>query len=394
MLNAKPCAADYAHSLPADWLDQLLHFCPDGVIRPLIDALQAIARKRGEASIALEHVQKLALTVCGLSPENRFGDYEELFARLISAAGGNWPVTMPLDEQSLANKPVFDAGQRLISCDGEWLVLDAFIRSGWTPQQREDRLGHDWVIRCGARELPVEVKTKQAEGSDLGRVQFALRGVAMTPMGGFLNRYSWQWYGGEDLIRKALAAFYDLLQSNLAEIDRLLAGELPLYDQIILATSIAASLSLQRVDHTEIALDLSFVDQTAAPEVRAKNHLALVGHPNRYPGLYMSGSSEARFLKETDQIILDQLERYVFDRLDIAKQAAKRPPETVVVVMWEVPFYWQLDLAAIETRWGEWCTKSSVRNGILLPIGTFAPRIMFATPGARELVPEDLNLER
>jgi hypothetical protein len=398
MLHTKPNGADYAHSLPPDWLDRVLRFQPNGVVTPLVETLQAVAKRRGEAAIALEHVQELALTVCGLSGEYRLGAYTELFEVLTSAAGGSWPVTMPLDEQPLANKPVFDAAQRLIACDGEWCVLHAFIRSGWTPLQKKDRLGHDWVVTRGSRELPVEVKTKQTEGSDLGRFQFALRGLAMTPAGTFLNNHSWQWYGGQDLTRSGLAAFYDLLQSNLSEIERLLSSELPLYDQIDVAASTTASLSMQRQDPEQypeqIALDFSFIDKMATAEVRAKNQITLVGHPNRYPGIYISGSAEARFTREADQTMLEDLERYVLNRLGIVEQATKRSPETLVVLMWEVPFHWTPDISAIQTRWREWCLKSSVRNGILSPIGPFAPRIMFATPSARELVPRDLSLAR
>src|SRR5262245_61998955 len=101
----------------------------------------------------------------------------------------------------------------------------------------------------------------------------------------------------------------------------------------------------------------------------------------------MSGSSEARFLRELDDTALHELEEFVFSRLKIVEQASKRSPETLVLVIWEVPFHWQLESSAVEHRWQEWCAKSSVPNAILFPVGPFVSQLMFATAGARDLVP-------
>ena len=79
MLNARPYAADRAHTLPTDWPERIRQFQPRGVIAPLIEALQAAVANRGEAAIAIEHIQELALTICGLSHEDRLAPYEELF---------------------------------------------------------------------------------------------------------------------------------------------------------------------------------------------------------------------------------------------------------------------------------------------------------------------------
>jgi hypothetical protein len=390
MLNTKPCAAEKTYLLPSDWVQQVLGFHAQGALTPLVEALQALVRKRGEAAIALEHVQELALTVCGVSPEKRLDAYERLFQILTSAVGATWPVTMPLEEQPLATKPLFDAAQGLIACDGEWLVLEALIRSQWIPHQKPDRVGHDWLVVRDSRELPVEVKTKQTEGSDLGRFQFALRGLALTPAGSYLNNFSWQWYGGQNLTRKGLSAFYELLQANLVEVGRVLATQLPLYDRVQVASSPFATLSIQRYERSAAALDFVFIDPNASAELREKNQVTVIAEPNYYPGVYRSGSAEARFLRDTDATMLDELERYVFSRLKIAEQASKRTSDTVVVLMWEMPFYWQLDLPAVEQRWRTWCSNQALANAILFPIGPFAPKVMFTTLGAKQFLPDDL----
>lgn len=351
MLNTTPSAVDRAYSLPYDWPTHVLAFTPDNVVAPLVEALQDVIRRRGDAAIAIEDVQELALVSCGLTSEPFFAGYHELFSRLASAAGGNWPVTVALSEQPLKNKPVLDAAQRLVSCYGEWLALWSFIRAGWIPQESLNRSGHDWLVARGERILPVEVKTKQAAGSDLGRLQFALRGLALTPGGAFLNTISWQWYDGDDLVRPATATFYELLCGNLSKIEQLLVSDLPLYDQIEVARTDAASLSLQRSEPYEFALDFLYLDPSASAEQRSRSQVTLVGRPNRHPGAFLSGSSDARFLRDLDDTALQELEEFVFGRLKIVEQAAKRSRETLVLVTWEVPFHWQLDSFALERRW-------------------------------------------
>lgn len=391
MLNLNPCAVDRVFALPPNWLDQLVSYRPTGVLTPLVHSLQAFARKQGEAAIGVEHIQELALMVCGVSDHPRFRDYDQVFELLTSAAGSTWPVTMPLDEQRLDAKSVFDAAQWLITRDGEWLVLRAFIGAGWTPMEPTSRIGRDWTIIKAGRELPVEVKTKQGLGSGLGRLRFALRGLAMIPEGAFLNRFRWDWNGGGDLTSKAISEYFELLRVGLGEVEQFLAGDAPMYESREIGSNTSASLSAQRLDEREFELDFALTDNSLSHEERAKNRVSLLAEPNYNHGFAFTGSEDARFIREPDVGMLDEIERLVFDRLGIVKQAAKRTSETVVVVIWEVPWYWQIDLAAVESRWADWCANSALQHGILLPVRAFDPPTTLLTRDARVLFPDGLN---
>src|ERR1700738_4724252 len=105
MLNLNPPGVEPRYTLPADWEQRILSFSPSGVIAPLIRSVQSLVAKHGKASIAVEHVQELALLVCGARTQPRFSAYETLFHVLASAAGSTWPITVPLDEQPLEAKP-------------------------------------------------------------------------------------------------------------------------------------------------------------------------------------------------------------------------------------------------------------------------------------------------
>lgn len=391
MLNLNPGAIDRPYSLPENWLDQLVSYRPAGVLTPLVHSLQAFARKRGKAAIGVEHIQELAIMVCGVSDHPRFPDYEQVFEQLTSAAGSTWPVTMPLEEQRLDAKPVFAAAQQLSAWDGEWLVLRAFIGAGWTPIEPTGRVGRDWTVMKAGRELPIEVKTKQGEGSGLGRLQFALRGLAMIPEGAFINRFRWDWNGGDDLTQNAISEYFELLLAGLGDVEQFIAERPAIYESLEIGSTNFASLSVQRSDEYQFELDCKLTDSSLTSEQRLKNCVSLTAEPNHYFEYAVIGSHDARWIREADAAMLSEIE-IVFNRLGIVEQAAKRTSETVVVVIWEVPWYWQIDLAAVETRWAYWCAKSALKHGILLPVRAFDPPVTLFTPDARELLPEGLNL--
>jgi hypothetical protein len=387
MLNTNPPGVDRAHVLPPDWRDQVLSFTPLNILEPLVNALKSLVQHHGEAAIAIEHVQELALLACGMGAEYRFRGHQHVFTSIVAAAGGSWPITIALEEQQLHKKPVIDAAQRLTTCDGEWLALHGLLASGWEPVQNEERIGGDWTIARGTTTLPVEVKTKQSAGSDLGRLRFALRGLAMLPEADLLRRFTAHWSGATDLRRKTTAAFYEILRANLARIDGLVSADLAPYDRTAVGTCGTASLTLQRFDHAKFALDFEDSGSTGG-----QANLSLILEPNRYPNYVQVGAVDAHFLRPADAWMLDELEEKVLDRLGIQAQSAKRSPETVVVVIWEVPFHWTLDIDAVSARWRAWAADVDLRVGVLLPIRAFEPPTMLTTPEASALFPDLLNI--
>ena len=392
MLNTNPAGVDLAYNLPFDWVDRVLNYKGAPVLTPLLAALKAVVRRHGAAAIAIESVQELALLAAGIEREAGFRAYEHIFDVLTSAAGGDWPVTTPLEEQRLETMRVFEAAHRLITCDGEWLVLRAFIKNGWAPVRSETRVGRDWVVAKGGVELPVEVKTKQTEGSDLGRLRFAIRGLAMTGEGAFLQRFVLDWTGATDLTRQGINSFYGLLRLNLEALRQALTNDTPLYDTREVASDALAKISVQRYERSEFEIDFELTDPELPQETRSKNRISLIAEPNAYPRYVRIGAVDAHFLRAHDESMLAELEDFVLNRLKIVEQAAKRSRDTMVTVIWEVPFHWQMDVAAVEAKWREWCANAGVERGVLLPIQPFEQPTMLVTEEAAKILPNHLRL--
>lgn len=392
MLDLNPAGVDLVYLLPADWRARLLNFQPSGVLAPLVRELQDVVQHHGDAAIAIGAIQEFALMACGLTQQPRFRAYEHVFQMLNAAAGAEWPITTALYEQRLAEKPIFDAAQRLIACDGEWLVLRALIQAEWIPKSVSGRAARDWTVAKGESDLPIEVKTKQSEGSDLGRLRFALRGLAMIPDGRFLNTFQWHWNGGLELTRKYAAGYFDLLSRNLTRIEQALARSSPLYEPVEVASSSDVRIVVQRFDVEKFGVDFEVADQSVSSDIRARNSLTLVAEPNRHPKFMAIGAVDAHFLREPDIEMLNELEQYVLNRLGIQRQASKRATDTTVVVVWEVPFHWKIDPSEVKQRWIDWSTTAGVVNGILIPLRAFEPPLSLLTPSAEKNFPAGLNL--
>ena len=81
-------ALDYRQTLPADWCDRVLVWKPESsLLAPYVEYLQAVVREHGAASIMIERLQELALSVCGLVRDPLFAGHLEIFGR-IEALGG------------------------------------------------------------------------------------------------------------------------------------------------------------------------------------------------------------------------------------------------------------------------------------------------------------------
>ena len=74
-------------TLPADWKEAARAVRADGVVVPLVRAMQSVIERLGDKSITVEHVLELARHATGSLEYPLFGRYEPLFRELTSAAG-------------------------------------------------------------------------------------------------------------------------------------------------------------------------------------------------------------------------------------------------------------------------------------------------------------------
>lgn len=176
--------------------------------------------------------------------------------------------------------------------------------------------------------------------------------------------------------------------------EELLGDVLSMDEQRELAATAVASLSVQRHGEREFALDFEF--NSLIDDERVKNSVSLIAEPNQHPCVALLGAAEAQWMRAPDEAMLNEVEEFVLSRLGIVRQAAKRPRETVFVVIWEVPFSWQIDLTALQEWWVDWCAKSGVVCAVLLPVNMSVyasePQVPLLSVAAQMLFPRGLDL--
>jgi hypothetical protein len=210
--------------------------------------------------------------------------------------------------------------------------------------------------------------------------------------GSVFNRFTWYWKDGLELTQKAVTNYFRLLFMARPEVEMMLTGSWPMYDRRELARNAVASMHGQTYGEGKYAIDFALIDPALEDDAKRKGHVSLIAEPNYHQRFSITGAVDARFHRKLDPEMLDEIEAYVFDRLNIVKQATKRPERTVFVVIWEVPFSWSLDPSAVEQRWIDWCARSSVVHGILLPFQVTEPPVALMTPSAHTLMPQGLDI--
>ena len=187
-------ALDYRYMLPADWCDRMLAWKPEPPhLAPYVEYLQAVVQKHGAASIMIEHVQELALAVCGLARSPLFASHLEIFGR-IEALGGFDALRAPLKERSSTQKQLYEIIEDIESAEAEWLGLDALALRGWTIEPFARAKGSpDWRVSRGGQAVDVDVKNKASRSAAWMRLTWTLKGAALCPQHQFLNEFQWRW---------------------------------------------------------------------------------------------------------------------------------------------------------------------------------------------------------
>lgn len=293
MLSLDPPSIDLITTFPADWRERVSRYQPSELLSPLVSRLKGVVDILGTASVAVEHVQALTRMACGLAEETMLAPYEHLFALIRRGAGGDWAIAEAFPEAKLDKKAPLDVAHRLIGCDGEWLILAAFIAAGWTPVRDPDRESGDWCVTRDGVTLGVEVKTKQSEGNSRGRLQFAFRGLAFLPEAVFLNACQWHWNRGMDLRQKWASRYFDLLREALPRIEQLLL-EPPPTDRSEVMVRKNARLSVQRYGPGKLAFDLEPVTEDA--DERQQSAISLHAARGVKNGLLLPIQVGTRFL--------------------------------------------------------------------------------------------------
>lgn len=320
MTSSAP-ALDYRQTLPPDWCDRGLAWKAEPPrIAPYVQYLQAVVREHGAASIMIERVQELALSVCALAGSPLFAGHLEIFGR-IEALGGIDPLEAPLKERS-TRKQLYEIVEDIESAEAEWLGLDALALRGWTIDSFARTDGSsDWQVSRGARSVEVDVKNKASRSAASMRLTGALRGAALCPEHQFLNEFRWNWDVPDTCRSKHASRFMRVLWEALPNLERCLRQDGP-YEEVL---GTLGDTSLVATRYEDRRTYLVFREQRGASH---PNHiLSLSCEPNTDARYFFSGSSNAGFLEEFGADSRQTLAN-VLGRLGMEKQSLVRPTPT------------------------------------------------------------------
>jgi hypothetical protein len=323
--------------LPADWCDRVLRWKPESsLLAPYVEYLQAVVREHGAASIMIQRLQELALSVCGLARDPLFVGHLEIFGR-IEALGGLDPLDAPLKERRV-QKQLYEIVEDIESAEAEWLGLDALVLRKWTIDPFARTKGSpDWQVSREGRSVEVDVKNKASRSAAWMRLTWALRGVALCPEHQFMNEFQWQWDVPESCRSKQASWFMRCLWEALPKLEGFLCGS-GNDDAAVLWSQNGWSLVATRDEHRT---HLSFYERRDA--LNSNLILSLGCEPTVDTRLFRSGSSSAAFLEEFGLDSRQTLSN-VLGRLGIGKQAHARATPTLFLIVWHVPFTWEPSL--------------------------------------------------
>lgn len=358
-------ALDLRHVLPRDWIDQVLGWRPSSsALASYIKRLQEVVDHHRSASIMLQRVQELALSVCGEIPIPPLPGHVEVFERLESRSGSA-ALAAPFAERKV-KKSIYGIAEDLESAEAEWLVLGELLRRGWTDIPFERKEGSpDWRVRKRAGAIDVDVKQKASRSSAWMKLTWALRGAALDADAEFLNDYSWEWDVPESCRADVAARFIQAFWDALPKLKAFLADQAD-HEEVLWSDQ---RHSLTATRETE-AVDLIFI--RAAEADRAEETLSVSCVPTRHPRYISLGTTDARFVQEFDLNARDTLVKSI-EKLGIQKQASARANSTLFIVVWHVPFNWEplIDRAQLTRTVQEISVDRGWPALILWPLGSF-----------------------
>ena len=369
---------DLALTLPDTWIEDVLAFRPAGSEAPFIAALQDVVRVHRERAIGLSQVHDLALRVAGL---HRGQGRLALLTRLTEAAGGLWPVTLPIEERRLADpaKHVFAIAEALEAIQAEWAVLDALVHRGARPLSPSEgrRVGgaYDWTVEHDGTRVDVEVKQKASIGTAGDRIEWFWKGFSLLPGGRFLRDYRWSWHVPENATSEQAREMMDSLWEAADDLRALLPDAIAQSRgprSFELEEDLGSDLSGGR-----LSVRASHFVQTpsVAIELRSNRELLVDVQVNPEPQvLVCNGLSGGWLASELDSDAEVQVAR-VLGRLNLG-QAARRGTDGLYVIVWWVPHDWE---EALRQEWLDaTCERISKEQGIhhlaIWPIALFEAR--------------------
>lgn len=367
------------HALPDNWKEQVLHVVPAGPLGPVIASIQAIVRRHGDLAIIVWQVQELAVLACGRDRPRLRAAYEHPCARLVEVAGSSWPITTALAEHLRGDDHTMQLQKRFLACEGEWHALLRLVDGGWMPVRTDrEHGGPDWLVTKGGVELPVEVKTKMPLGTTAGRLTRAFIGLAMLPRFAFLRDLDYTWYADDDLNDATALDFLQGFLEHAATIAKAgCGGEV----QRTLLESSRGTLRLFVRAERSFRLEFSRV-RDGTPHHR---RVVFEATPAAVADHVFTGGGSAR-VSNGPEAELPAIGN-AFSRLVRGKQMLRMSSETLLVLVWHMPFHaMSYEPERLDRFWKSWCDEHGVVRGALQPItpagNDFA---MVMTDAAREL---------
>jgi len=354
------------HGLPEDWQARLRATEVSGAIAPVTAAVHKLVERYGDLSVILWQVQELALAACGHDRPRFCAAYGDVCTRLAEAAGGDWPISLALAEHLSVADHITQVQKRFLACEGEWRALLSLVDSGWSPVFQARTSGAaDWVVQRGGRTLAVEVKTKMALATAAGRLTRAFIGLPMLPQFAFLRSFDYTWYTTDNLNDATALAFLQLFLEHANEIGTLAAT--PPAKSAHFPSDLGRFRFSQRDEHS-FWLELARRDADALRTIRFEAAPAVAADH------VFTGGGGARISEGLEKELPEV--RKAFDRLVRAKQLRHVRAETLLVLVWHMPFH-ALSYSDDEltTFWRGWCEGHGVVYGALLRV----------TPGGNSL---------
>jgi hypothetical protein len=362
------------HGLPGDWKARLLATDMSGAIGSITSTVHTLVERYGDLSVILWQVQELSLAACGHDRPRFRAAYGDVCTRLVEAAGGEWPISLALAEHLRAADHIMQVQNRFLACEGEWRALLSLADAGWTPVFQARTSGTaDWMVQRDSSTIAVEVKTKMPLGTAAGRLTRAFIGLAMLPQFAFLRGFDYTWYTTDNLNDATALAFLQLFLHHADEIRTLATTPLTKsarfpYDR--------GRFRFSQRDERSFWLELVRQDADAVRTIRFEAAPAFAADH------VFTGGGGARISEGLVKELPDV--RKAFDRLMRANQLRHVRADTLVVLVWHMPFhalsYSEDDLTSF---WHKWCEGHGVAHGALLrvtPGGHSLP--MLLTPAA------------
>jgi hypothetical protein len=360
------------HKLPLDWESRLLAHVPTGPTAPIVTAMQNLVIRYGERSILIWQVQELALSICGFKRPRFHAAYDSVATKLTNIDGSPWPLEIPLDEHLRGKHPATQLTNFLGSCDGEWRALMHLINAGWLPLKRKRDGRPDWLVRKDGRDLAVEVKTKMPLASSTGRLTRYFIGLSMLPRFEFLQELDFSWYVDDDTTDSMVNNFIELFFEHFNVIESRAREGHP--SMMTLDCAMETRLCVRGVR----SFSLVMTRDECINEMWKHICVMFLASPRRFADTVFTGGGRARTSLGAD----DELPRLgvSFERLLRKKQSAKRDDETLVLMVWHMPFSaFCYEPAQIDEFWRSWCTDHGVVRGALLPVtpaGNLQPLVL------------------